>query len=66
MQKLREGVVRDMHRQEMKKIQNLKMLQDQQELTKILTAQRAADQEAQRYKRQGFHLHTPLQSTIHN
>ena len=35
-QNMREGVVKDLQRQEMKKIQNLKMLQDQIELTKIL------------------------------
>ena len=37
---MREGVYRDIQRQEKRKIQNLKMLQDQQELTKILKKQR--------------------------
>lgn len=35
---MREGVIRDMQRQELKKQQNLKMLQDQIELTKRLRA----------------------------
>ena len=35
---MREGVIRDLERQEMKKQQNIKMLQDQIELTKTLRA----------------------------
>ena len=35
---MRDGVIRDMQRQEMKKRQNIKMLQDQIELTKSLKA----------------------------
>jgi len=35
---MREGVIRDVQRQEMKKIHNLKLLQDQIELTKSLKA----------------------------
>ncbi|XP_064622908.1 protein PET117 homolog, mitochondrial-like [Lineus longissimus] len=42
-ERLREGVVKDMERQEMKKLQNLKALQDQIELTKILKTQRDKD-----------------------
>lgn len=38
VQSMREGVIRDVQRQEMKKIQNVKMLQDQIELTKSLKA----------------------------
>ena len=41
---MREGVIRDVHRQEMKKIQNIKMLQDQIELTKTLKAMQQPDQ----------------------
>jgi len=41
---MREGVVRDVQRQEMKKIQNIKMLQDQIELTKSLKAQQQQQQ----------------------
>ena len=33
---MREGVIRDVQRQEMKRRQNIKMLQDQIELTKSL------------------------------
>ncbi|XP_064599981.1 protein PET117 homolog, mitochondrial-like isoform X2 [Liolophura sinensis] len=44
-EKLHEGVVRDLERQQKSKIQNLKMLQDQIELTKVLKAQRDADME---------------------
>ncbi len=42
-QSMREGVIKDFERQEMKKIQNLKALQDQIELTKALKRKR--DQE---------------------
>jgi len=35
---MREGVIRDIERQEMKKQQNIRMLQDQIELTKRLRA----------------------------
>jgi len=45
---MHEGVVRDVQRQEMKKIQNLKLLQDQIELTKRLEVQR--DKEDARMK----------------
>jgi len=37
-QNMREGVIRDIERQEMKKQQNIRMLQDQIELTKRLRA----------------------------
>ena len=40
---MRAGITKDIQRQEMRKIQNLKQLQDQQELTKILTKLRDAD-----------------------
>jgi len=42
---MREGVVRDVQRQEMKKIQNLKVLQDQIELTKTLKAMQQQQQQ---------------------
>ena len=42
-QSLKEGVIRDVQRQEMKKKQNIKMLQDQIELTKVLQAEREQD-----------------------
>ncbi len=42
-QNMREGVIKDAQRQEMKKRQNLKALQDQIELTKVLKSKR--DQE---------------------
>jgi len=37
---LREGVIKDIQRQALKKTQNIKALQDQIELTKVLEAQR--------------------------
>ena len=40
---MREGIYKDLQRQEMRKIQNLKRLQDQEELTKILTKLRDED-----------------------
>ena len=40
---MRAGITKDIQRQEMRKIQNLKQLQDQQELTKILTKLRDED-----------------------
>jgi len=45
-QTMREGVIRDVQRQEMRKIQNLKLLQDQIELTKTLKSmqQQQADE----------------------
>lgn len=49
-QKLHEGVVRDLERQQKSKIQNLKMLQDQIELTKVLKARRDADMEEEMSK----------------
>jgi len=36
---MKEGVVRDIQRQEMRKLQNIKLLQDQIELTKALRQQ---------------------------
>ena len=42
-QNMRAGITKDIRRQEMRKIQNLKQLQDQQELTKILTKLRDED-----------------------
>ena len=40
---MRAGISNDIQRQEMRKMQNLKQLQDQQELTKILTKLRDED-----------------------
>jgi len=40
---LREGVIKDIQRQALKKSQNIKVLQDQIELTKILEVQRDKD-----------------------
>ena len=42
-QNMREGIYKDLQRQEMRKIQNLKRLQDQEELTKILKKFRDED-----------------------
>ena len=39
-QKLREGVVKDFQRQQMKKVQNMKDLQTQATLTRVLRAER--------------------------
>jgi len=41
-QSMKTGVIRDVQRQEMKKIQNLKQLQDQIEITKALKEQQLA------------------------
>ena len=45
LQSLREGVLLDLQRQEMKRRQNTKALQDQIELTNILEKQRQEMQE---------------------
>lgn len=42
---MREGVIRDIQRQEMRKTQNIKMLQDQAEITKALKGQQEREQE---------------------
>jgi len=44
---MRDGVIRDMQRQEMKKRQNIKMLQDQIELTKSLKAMQQQQQQTE-------------------
>jgi hypothetical protein len=49
VQSMREGVIKDIQRQEMKKIQNLKLLQDQIELAKALKEQQAYEQLSNRY-----------------
>lgn len=43
LQNLREGVYRDLRRQEEKRKQNLKLLEEQRELTEILEKQRDED-----------------------
>ncbi|KAI0215196.1 hypothetical protein LSAT2_032769 [Lamellibrachia satsuma] len=40
---MREGVIKDYERQQMKKLMNVKYLQEQEDLTKVLRAQRKAD-----------------------
>lgn len=42
---MRDGVVQDIQRQEMRKIHNIKMLQDQQELTKALKKHQQEEKE---------------------
>jgi len=44
---MREGVIRDIERQELKKQQNIKMLQDQIELTKTLRALQQQQQQTE-------------------
>jgi len=48
---MREGVIRDVQRQEMKKIQNIKMLQDQIDLTKSLRAMQQQQMENENNKK---------------